>query len=75
MGSAWRAYARPVSSPSLRSHEEAVRVLRRTGYSDESIREILRELPDPFDLQRDREILASYGVSQELLMDRMGGSP
>jgi hypothetical protein len=52
-----------------------VRVLRRTGYSDESIREILRELPDPFDLQRDREILASYGVSQELLMDRMGGSP
>ena len=47
-----------VSPPSLRSHEEAVRVLRRTGYSDESIREILRELPDLFDLQRDREILA-----------------
>jgi len=64
-----------VSSPSLRSHEEAVRVLRRTGYSDESIREILRELPDPFDLERDRELLARYGVSQELLMDRIGGSP
>lgn len=64
-----------VSSPSLRSHEEAVRVLRRTGYADESIREILRELPDPFDLQRYSEILARCGVSPELLMDRMGGSP
>jgi hypothetical protein len=64
-----------VSSPSLRSHEEAARILRITGYSDESIREILRELPDPFDLERYREILARYGVSAELLMDRMGGSP
>ena len=64
-----------MSSPSLRSHEEAVRVLGRTGYSDESIREILRELPDPFDVQRDRENLARYGASQELLVDRMGGSP
>lgn len=62
------------SPPTGRSHEEAARVLHRAGYSDDSIREILRQLPDPFDLVRDEQILARYGVSPELLMNRMGGS-
>lgn len=63
------------SAPADRSHEEAVRVLRRAGYSNDFIREVLRELPDPFDLDREGEILARYGLSRELLSDRMGGSP
>ena len=64
-----------VSDPAPRSHEEAARLLRGAGYSDEFIREVLSQLPDPIDLQRDQQILARYGLNQERLMDRMGGSP
>jgi hypothetical protein len=64
-----------VGSPPARSHEEATRVLRRAGYSDEFIQELLSQLPDPIDLQRDQQILAHYGISPEGLMNRMGGSP
>lgn len=63
------------SPPAGRSHEEVARVLRRAGYSDEFIHEVLSQLPDPIDLQRDQQILARYGLTQERLMDRMGGSP
>ncbi|MBV8953829.1 MAG: hypothetical protein JO262_03015 [Solirubrobacterales bacterium] len=58
-----------------RAHAEVARVLRRAGYSDEFISELLRKLPDPIDLQRDQPILARYGLSPERLMDRLGGSP
>jgi hypothetical protein len=61
--------------PPQRSHEEAARVLRRGGYSEEFIREVLSQLPDPIDLERDQLILAQHGLSSERLMDRMGGSP
>lgn len=63
------------SPPAGRSHEEAARVLRRAGYSDEFIHEVLQQLPDPLDLERDGQILGRYGLSPELLRDRMGGSP
>ena len=63
------------SRPASRSHEEVARVLRRAGYPDEVIREILSQLPDPIDLQRDHQILARYGLGRERLMDRLGGSP
>ena len=63
------------SYPAHRSHEEAARLFRRVGYSDELISEVLSQLPDPIDLQRDQQILARYGISSERLMDRMGGSP
>jgi hypothetical protein len=59
----------------LRSYEEFARALRRAGCSDEFISEVLSQLPDPIDLQRDQQILARYGLSPERLMDRMGGSP
>jgi hypothetical protein len=60
---------------SRRSHEEVERVLRRAGYSDEFIRDVLSQLPDPVDLQRDDHVLSRYGLSKEQLMDRMGGNP
>jgi len=58
-----------------RSHEEFARALRRAGYSDEFISDVLSQLPDPIDLERDQQTLARYGLSPERLMDRMGGSP
>jgi hypothetical protein len=63
------------SPPAGRSQEDAARVLRRAGYSDEFIREVMSQLPDPIDLQRDQQILARFGLDPERLMDRMGGSP
>ena len=50
-------------------------MLRRVGYSDEFINELLCQLPDPIDLQRDQPIFDRYGLTPERLMDRMGGSP
>lgn len=58
-----------------RSHEEVARVLRRAGYSEEFIREVLSHLPDPIDLRRDEQTLARYGLNTEGLVERMGGSP
>jgi hypothetical protein len=63
------------SEPTSRSHEQVWRVLRRAGYPDEFIREVLTELPDPIDLQRDEHILGRYGLSAERLMDQLGSSP
>jgi hypothetical protein len=60
---------------SLRSQKEVARVLRRVGYAEEFISDVLSQLPDPIDLQRDQDILARYGVSRERLMDRLGSSP
>ena len=59
----------------LRSHKEMARVMRRAGYSDEFISEVLGQLPDPVALQRDQQTLGRYGLSAERLMDRLGGSP
>jgi hypothetical protein len=63
------------SGSATRSHEQVVEVLRRAGYPDEFIREVLSELPDPLDLHRDQEILGRYGLSPEGLMDRLGAGP
>lgn len=63
------------SGSDLRSHESAAGALRRAGYSDEFIDEVLSQLPDPINLHRDAEVLGRYGLSQERLKDRMGGSP
>ena len=69
------ATSRPNRDSGLRSHEESVRVMRRAGYTDEFISEVLSQLPDPIDLRRDQQILGRYGLSAERLMDRLGGSP
>jgi hypothetical protein len=63
------------SDRASRSHEELARVLRRAGYPDEFIHQVLSELPDPVDLQRDQQILTRYGLSPERLMGRFGSGP
>jgi hypothetical protein len=50
-------------------------MLRRAGYTDEFIRNVMSQLPDPIDLQRDEAILVRYGLSPERLMDLMGAGP
>ena len=59
----------------LISHTEAKQILRRVGYSQERIDDLLRQLPDPIDTERDAEAVFKLGVSRDTLMDRLGGSP
>ena len=66
---------RPSRDSGLRSHKEMARVMRRAGYSNEFISEVLSQMRDPTDLRRDEPILVRYGLSSERLMDRLGGSP
>jgi hypothetical protein len=64
-----------MSDRRLLTQAEARRVLRRVGHADEFINEVLRELPDPIDLDREQVVLESRGLTRESLVDRMGGSP
>jgi hypothetical protein len=67
--------SRPIRDSGLRSHKEMARVLRRAGYSNGFISEVLGQMRDPTDLGRDQRVLDHYGLSSERLMDRLGGSP
>ena len=59
----------------LVSHAEAEQVLRRAGYPQERIDDLLRQLPDPIDTERDAAACFKLGLSVGTLVDRMGGSP
>jgi hypothetical protein len=59
----------------LVSHAEAEQVLRRAGYPQERIDDMLRQLPDPIDTERDAAACFNLGLSVGTLVDRMGGSP
>jgi hypothetical protein len=56
------------------ARQDVVDMLRRTGLP-ELAEEALRILPDPVDLDFAAEVLQSYGVTIDDLIDRMGGSP
>jgi hypothetical protein len=49
-------------------------MLRRTGFP-ELAEKALRVLPDPVDQDFAEKVLQSYGVTKDVLIDRMGGSP
>jgi hypothetical protein len=53
---------------------EVLRVLRMVGLAD-TADEIGPQLPDPVDLTREAGLFAGLGIDQEVLVDRMGGSP
>lgn len=57
------------------SHAVARQVMRRMGYPQERIDEVLRQFPDPIDSERDAETLAKCGMDVESFMDRMGTGP
>ena len=64
-----------VETRHLFSHAEAKQILRRAGFHQEQIDDVLRDLPDPIDIERDGTALVKHGVSREQLIDRIGGSP
>lgn len=59
----------------LVSHVEVEDFLRRFGYSSEQVDDLLRDLPDPLDLDRCTNVLAMHGITIPNLAERMGGSP
>ena len=61
----------------LRSHANAEEIMLRAGYSREQVEDVLRDLPDPFDMDSERvgETFFRHGLSYGAVIDRMGGSP
>ena len=58
----------------LMKNDEVVRVLRNAGFP-EAAEEAERSLPDEVDLERAAEFGARYGITRDVLISRMGGSP
>jgi hypothetical protein len=56
-------------------HADAERILRRAGYSDQQIGDVLRDFEDPIDTRRDAEALFKHGITVGSLADQMGASP
>jgi hypothetical protein len=48
--------------------------LRRLGYAEQAD-EALKVLPDPVDYEQVMQFGEQHGVSRDVLIDRMGGSP
>jgi hypothetical protein len=59
----------------LFSHPQVEEILTRAGYSQDQIAALLEDLPDPFDPERDKDILGRHGISLGGVMDRLGSSP
>jgi hypothetical protein len=57
-----------------RSRDEIVKLLHRAGLT-EVASEAQEELSDPVDTQELKQFCVRYGVSMDVLVDRMGGSP
>jgi hypothetical protein len=59
----------------LISHAEAERVLRKAGIPPHQIEEALPRFPDPLDERDCAALERQFGISREILMNRMGASP
>jgi len=57
-----------------RSRAEFLRVLRNAGLF-EVAEELAPVLPEIVDFERDQKLLERFGLHQDELMNRMGGSP
>jgi hypothetical protein len=56
------------------SRAHIIDVLRREGLP-EVIDEVLRSLPEHVEYRRAEQFLARYGITKDMLISRMGGSP
>jgi hypothetical protein len=59
----------------LRSKAEVLAVLRRAGVSEATVAALDAQLRDPVDIDRDANLFLRYGLTLDVLIDRMGGSP
>jgi len=59
----------------LRRKAEILAILRRAGYSEQTLQALDAELPDPVDIDRDGNLLLRHGITLDTVIDRMGGSP
>jgi hypothetical protein len=59
----------------LRRKAEVLAILRRAGYSEETLAALETELPDPVDVDRDGNVLLRHGITLDTVIDRLGGSP
>ena len=57
----------------MKKHE-IVRMLRKAGLA-EAAEDAERSLPDEVELERAQEFGARYGITRDVLISRMGGSP
>ena len=55
--------------------KDFLRVLRRAGIPEETIRAADEQLHDPVDEERDGTFLVRHGLDRDELISRMGGSP
>jgi hypothetical protein len=62
-------------TPRSFSKANARGVLRRAHYDQGLIDEVMSQLPDPIDVDRDSSILLHYGLTPDALIGRAGGSP
>ncbi|TML06926.1 MAG: hypothetical protein E6F94_02145 [Actinobacteria bacterium] len=56
------------------TRQHVVDVLSTAGLPEEA-EEARRSLPDPVDLERAAQFLERYGITKDVLISRMGGSP
>jgi len=63
------------AEPYLRRKADVLAVLRRAGFSEDTVAALERELPDPVDIDRDGDVLLRHGITLDVVIDRMGGSP
>jgi hypothetical protein len=54
---------------------EVERMLLRAGLSHDLVQDLLKDLPDPVDLDRDAAVMDRHGITRTQLTDMMGGSP
>ncbi len=54
--------------------QEVINVLRKTGYPA-AAEDALHVLSDPVDIDTLQRFVAPYGITQDELISRMGGSP
>lgn len=54
--------------------QELVRMLRRAGFG-EAADEAMRDLPDPVDLRHVQDWARQRGITRDVLISQMGGSP
>jgi hypothetical protein len=64
-----------VDEPNVRRKAEILAVLRRAGYSEQTVAALDADLPDPVDVDRDANVFLRHGITLDSVIDRMGGSP